>query len=154
MAMSATMTVPSNVIAGRPVTAMLLIANTGGSDVTVSTVQPVVTPSGPNAAKQPAVFAPEVAFPIGRTKTVAATSGTLYVPMEVVFLLPQTPGLGPVTAGGAFLLDAVITVSDGTVCSVTNPKWVSVSSGAPSPSQGYGQFRFDDGRNLINIVLL
>lgn len=151
--MTATLTVPSNVIAGRPSTFMLNIANSGGSDVTVTSIQAVVIPSGGPAGAAPAIAFQEPAFPPNRTKTVTS-SGSLNVGMDLVFLLPQTAGLGAVTPGCSFLLDAIITVSDGTVCSVTTPQWVAVSPGAPSPSQGYGQLRFDDGLNLINIVLL
>ncbi len=152
MAISATLTVPSNIIANRPSTYMLSVSNSAGSDVTITSVQAVVIPSN-NPGGKPTIAYNEPTYPPNRTKTVAA-AGSLNVPMELVFMLPITPGLGAVMPGGAFLLDAVITVSDGSVCSVTNPQWVSISSGAPTPSQGYGQLRFDDGLNLINIALL
>jgi hypothetical protein len=152
MAMSATMTVPSNVIAGRPMVAMLTISNTGGSDVTVTSIQALVTTAGP-ALGTPVYNFQEPTFPPNKSKTVTA-SGSLIVPMPIVFLAPQTVGPANTVPGSTYLLDALITVSDGTVCTVTYPQWVSVSSGAPSPSQGYGQFRFDDGRNLINIAVL
>ncbi len=153
MAMSATLTVPGNIIAGNVATVTLAIANSGGSDVTVSSIQPVLFASGQVAPIQGVVAFGSGAFPIGRTKTVSA-AGSLNVTLDMVFNVPQTPGLGPVSGGNSYLLDFVIQVSDGTVCSVTNPQWVSVSAGAPSPSQGYGQLRFDDGRNLINIAML
>lgn len=151
MAMTATMTVPSNVIAGRPCVVMLAIANSGASDVTVTSVNAIVTPSNTSPGAQPSVVAPPVIFPVGRTSTVSA-SGTLNVPMELVFNFPQTPGNMTVMPGSTFLLDAMIQVSDLTCFSVTVPQWVSVSSGAPSPSQGYGQLAFNDGRNLINVA--
>lgn len=154
MAMSATLAVPSNIIANRPVVAMLTLSNTGGSDVTVTSVQAVVTPStGTSIAQSPSMVAEPPTFPIGRTSTVSA-SGTLNVPLELIFLRPQGPGNPANRPGSTCLLDAVIQVSDGTVFSVALPQWVAVSPGAPQESEGFGQFRFDDGRQLINIVLL
>jgi hypothetical protein len=153
MAMSATLTVPSNIIAGQRTTAMLLVANSGASDVTVSAVQAVLTPSGGPAGAQPVVTVAPPQYPPNRTSTVTA-SGTLYVPVDMVFNFPQTPGSGNAMAGSSYLLDFVVTVSDGTVCTVTTPQWVSVAPGSPGPSQGYGQLAFNDGRNLINVAML
>lgn len=151
--MTATLTVPSNIIAGRPFVAMLNVANSGASDVTVSSVQPVLTPSGGPANAQPVLTWAPPQYPPNRTSTVTA-SGSLSVPVDMVVNVPQTPGNGSVMPGSTYLLDFILSVSDGTGFSITTPQWVSVGSGAPSPSQGYGQFRFDDGRNLINIATI
>lgn len=152
MAMTASQTVSSNIIAGRPAVAMLTLSNTGGSDVTVSSVQAVLTPSGPGRGGQPVVSVQPPQFPPNRSSTVTA-SGSLNVPVDFVINYPQTPGLPNVMAGSTYLLTFIIAVSDGTNFA-SDPKWISVGSGAPSPSQGYGQFRFDDGRNLINLAML
>lgn len=155
MAKTATLTLPANIIAGRPVVAMLTISNTDGTDVTVSSIQPIVTPSNAaTPAPQSSAFSySATVFPAGRTSTVSA-SGSLSVPLEMVFHAPQTKGNPLSTSGGPYLLDVITQTSDGTVFATSCPQWVSVGASPPQLSQGFGQFRFDDPRNAINLVAL
>lgn len=152
MSITATLAAPSQVIAGRPAVFMITVTNAASSDVTVSSVRAVIT--GGSTPGNQAVHVAPPQFPPGRTSTVAASNGTLSFPVDAVFYFPQTPGNSAAMPGSTYLVDFIVQVSDGSICSITVPQWVAVSSGAPSPSQGYGQFRFDDGLNLINLAVL
>lgn len=149
MSITATLTMSPNAIAGQPVNGMLTITNAASSDVTVSSIGAVLAP-----ASAPYQFSP-VVFPPNKTSTVSASGGTLSVPVQFVFFVPQTAGSqGNGTQPGAnYLVGLMVQVSDGSSASPV-AQWVSVSSGAPSPSQGYGQLDFTDGLNLINIAVI
>lgn len=157
MAITCALTMSPNVIAGQPARGMLTITNAAGSDVTVSSIAPVVSQSNGQPAGQAGLAFQfrAVVFPPNASSTVTASGGTLNVPVEFVFFVPQMAGsLGTaVTPGSTYLVGLMVQVSDGSQASPV-AQWVAVSSGAPSPSQGYGQFRFDDGRQLINLAAL
>jgi hypothetical protein len=145
MATTSTLQVVGNVIAGQPFTMILTVTNNAGSDVTITGINPYALPN-----TVPCYFKPP-AFPPGATSTVTASGGTLTVGLTGVIYSPQTPGTG--MAGSSCQVTVDVVTSDGAVSSAV-PQWISVASGAPSPSQGYGQFRFDDGLNLVNLPIL
>lgn len=143
MAITATLTVPGNIIAGAVTNMVLTITNAAASDVTVSSISPVVIPGTVSCTIPPPVFPPN------KSSTVTASGGTLSVPLQAVFYLPQTAGDPRTQPGSDYLLSVAVQVSDGSQAS-SPQKWISVSAGAPTPSQGYGQLRFDDGRNAVH----
>lgn len=159
MAITCALSMSGNVIAGQPAKGILTITNAAGSDVTVSSIQPVVSTSNGSGLTPPAGVPYTFSypkFPPNRSSTVTASGGTLNVPVEFVFFVPQMAGSQGdlVTPGSTYLVNLTVQVSDGSQAACGGGQWVSVSSGAPSPSQGFGQFRFDDGRNLINSAVL
>lgn len=104
MAVTATTAVSRSIVpnAGR-VDVTLTVFNTGGSDVTVTSINPIVVPNKNNATTQ-------VALPIGRSAVVAAGGSTVFS-WEDRFRVCLKPNS---TDQMTFAVGAVILFSDGT----------------------------------------
>lgn len=114
MAMSATITASlSTVLINQPTNLIINIANSGGSAVNVTGIQPTVIPTGAtNASAGVGVPAISAGIPVS-----VPASGSLNFPFSVVFFAPST---GPIGAGnGTYSVGAVCESSDGSVFSPT-----------------------------------
>lgn len=147
MAMSATISVPGNVIANQPFTAVILISNSGASAVNVTSIAPKVFVPGTvtltNQSSGPVQFSP-VFVPVGTavTSTTGMQSsiqvtagGTAYVTFQGVVLSPTDMAAQAANGGASYQVSADIAADDGTVFSppAVPLAVAAVQNGRPSP---------------------
>lgn len=163
MALTVTLSlVDSAIIAGRPTTFQVTVANTSSSSVTLQSL--VVSESKSDAIiAQPNFLTPQVALGLGNPTITA--SGSVSYTFDVVFPAPNFPapsvnapmGINGVSVGqpanSTFTLQAVATASDASVGSTTLVASV-LSTIAPFPLAQGGALQFSQGFNLINGIIM
>lgn len=103
---------PSTVPYNRPSHASVVMANTGGSDVTIQTLQPLVnTGGGENTGIGLGAWAP------GIKPIVVPAGNSVITTFEVLPFSPQVAG--PSTQPTTYSVTCVVTTSDGSVTSPT-----------------------------------
>lgn len=146
MAGAATLTINNNPIGQAPVRMTLTLTNTSGSDVTITSISPSVSPPSNCFSISPPSFAP------GSNVTVAGSNGTLAIPIQGIFYTPVTPGLPSATGQSTFYVSFDCKYSDGSVfsCPAVN---IATAPGTELP-QTTGSLKFDDARNSALFLLL
>lgn len=116
MAMTATISLlPTTVLINQPVNATITVSNSGGSAVTVTSIQLNSEFTGGSIQANGVAFGVPNLGPAAATSV--AASGSTVFPVSLVFFAPST---GPIGAGtGTFSVGAVIQSSDGSVFSPT-----------------------------------
>jgi uncharacterized repeat protein (TIGR01451 family) len=104
--MTATMTAPSNVIAGQPATFMVTLRNSGDADATVSSLR-LVLPQGFPHQDQPWTPRPQ------STVTVSASGGTLSIPLTCVLFQSDSGNNEANTPAAGVRVGALCTTSAG-----------------------------------------
>lgn len=141
MAITATLSsTESSVESGQPVGFTIVISNSGGSDVSVTTL--VNTATGSANVSQ-------VQFPPQSTTTVPA-AGSLTLGYQDRFFASAQPS----QASFACDVSAVITTSDGSVTVPTNTCTVQVAAPGIFTPWALGQFRFDALQDSYMIAIL
>lgn len=146
MAITATIsTNPKSGAIGERIAVALVVSNSGGSDVTVTDIVPVVTPYGSTGRTAPAAIGTPFLGP-GSTKTVTA-GGSRTFTWDIALLAPSPEGLS--TYYSYYSISAVVTTSDGSVTVPTADAIVGVTSGAQSEHAGLVWFnQFESGGRL------
>jgi hypothetical protein len=123
MAILASCSVDQSIVPnGRKVSVVLAVANTGGSALTVTSIQPVVEPSRNNAAAN-------VPLTIGSNTTVAA-GGTTYFAWTDVFRVNLQNGVPQFF----YRVGATVTTSDGTVTAATQATVQVIATQTTTPT--------------------